>query len=136
MEINLRRDYIRAILLLVVSLHQSDPLSDTFFCDIVVNHEIIKRACLSQQRALEEMLHCLISFFTITRGVILICIFPLSFSCGVCSGISIQSMCLIHHVLDTHLGFVVACGVQVAGAETTAPICEWMGSGSVRLWLV
>ena len=65
-------------LLLVVSLHQSDPLSDTFFCDIVVNHEIIKRACLSQQRALEEMLHRLVSFFTITRGVILICIFPLS----------------------------------------------------------
>ena len=65
-------------LLLVVSLHQSDPLSDTFFCDIVVNHEIIKRACLSQQRALEEMLHRLISFVTITRGVILICIFPLS----------------------------------------------------------
>ena len=64
--------------LLVVSLHQSDPLSDTFFCDIVVNHEIIKRACLSQQRALEEMFHRLISFFTITRGVILICIFPLS----------------------------------------------------------
>ena len=27
-----------ADLLLVVSLHQSDPLSDTFFCDIVVNH--------------------------------------------------------------------------------------------------
>ena len=68
----------RRRLLLVVSLHQSDPLSDTFFCDIVVNHEIIKRACLSQQRALEEMLHRLISFFTITRGVILICIFPLS----------------------------------------------------------
>ena len=67
-----------AISLLVVSLHQSDPLSGTFFCDIVVNHEIIKRACLSQQRALEEMLHRLISFFTITRGVILICIFPLS----------------------------------------------------------
>ena len=66
------------IILLVVSLHQSDPLSDTFFCDIVVNREIIKRACLSQQRALEEMLHRLISFFTITRGVILICIFPLS----------------------------------------------------------
>ena len=65
-------------LLLVVSLHQSDPLSDTFFCDIVLNHEIIKRACLSQQRALEEMLHRLISLFTITRGVILICIFPLS----------------------------------------------------------
>ena len=63
--------------LLVVSLHQSDPLSDTFFCDIVVNNEIIKRACLSLQRALEEMLHRLISFFTITRGVILICIFPL-----------------------------------------------------------
>ena len=69
---------VRTLLLLVVSLHQSDPLSDTFFCDIVVNHEIIKRACLSQQRALEEMLHRLISFFTITRGVILICIFPLS----------------------------------------------------------
>ena len=66
------------LLLLVVSLHHSDPLSDTFFCDIVVNHEIIKRACLSQQQALEEMLHRLISFFTITRGVILICIFPLS----------------------------------------------------------
>ena len=49
----------KGILLLVVSLHQSDPLSDTFFCDIVVNHEIIERACLSQQRALEEMLHCL-----------------------------------------------------------------------------
>ena len=65
-------------LLLVVSLHQSDPLSDKFVCDIVVNHDIIKRACLSQQRELEEMLHCLISFFTITRGVILICIFPLS----------------------------------------------------------
>ena len=31
-----------------MSLHQSDPLSDTFFCDIVVNHQIIKRACLSQ----------------------------------------------------------------------------------------
>ena len=29
------------------------PLSDTLFCDIVVNHEIIKRACMSQQRALE-----------------------------------------------------------------------------------
>ena len=37
----------------------------------------------------------------------------------------------MHHLLDTHLGFVVACGVQIAGAETTAPICEWMGSGSV-----
>ena len=35
-------------------------------------------------------------------------------------------------MLDTHLGFVAACGVQIAGAETTAPICEWMGSGSVR----
>ena len=44
------------LLLLVVSLHQSNPLSDTFFCDIVVNHEIIKRAYLSQQRPLEEML--------------------------------------------------------------------------------
>ena len=65
-------------ILLVVSLHQSDRLSDTFFCDIVVNHEIIKSACMSQQRALEEMLHRLISFFTITRGVILIGIFPLS----------------------------------------------------------
>ena len=67
-----------SMILLVVSLHPSDPLSDTLFCDIVVNHEIIKRACLSQQRALEEMLHRLISFFTITRCVILICIFPLS----------------------------------------------------------
>ena len=130
-------------LLLVVSLHQSDPLSDTFFCDIVVNHEIIKRACLSQQRALGEMLHRLISFFTITRGVILIyistflgCVCSVPFSCGVYSGISIQSMCLMHHFLDTHLGFVVACGVQIAGAETTAPICEWVGSGSVRLWHV
>ena len=65
-------------LLLVVSLHQSDPLSDTLFCDSVVNHEIIKRACLSQQRALEEMLHRLIGFLTFTRGVILICIIPLS----------------------------------------------------------
>ena len=97
-----------------MSLHQSDPLSDTFFCNIVVNHEIIKRGCLSQQRALEEMLHRLISFFTITRGVILICIFStflgcvcsVPFSYGVCSGISIQSMCLMHHLLDTHLGFV------------------------------
>ena len=42
----------------------------------------------------------------------------------------------MHHLLDTHLGFVVACEVQIAGAETTAPICEWMGSGSVRLWHV
>ena len=75
---NRRKHYPPLLLLLVVSLHQSDPLSDTFFCDIVVNHEIIKRACLSQQRALEEMLHRLMSFFTITRGVILICIFPLS----------------------------------------------------------
>ena len=47
-----------------------------------------------------------------------------------------QSMCLLHHLLDTHLGFVVACGVQIAGAETTAPVCEGMGSGSVRLWHV
>ena len=70
--------YQFGFLLLVVSLHQSDPLSDTFFCDIVVNHEIIKRAFLSQQRALEEMFHRLISFFIITRGVILISIFPLS----------------------------------------------------------
>ena len=115
--------------------------NSTFFCDIVVNHEIIKRACMSQQRAFEEMLHRLISFFKITRGVILICIFlgcvcSVPFSCGVCSGISIQSMCLMHHFLDTHMGFVVACGVQIAGAETTAPICEWMVSGSVRLWHV
>ena len=36
----------------------------------------------------------------------------------------------MHHLLDTHLGFVVACGVQIAGAQTIAPICEWMGSGS------
>ena len=129
-------------LLLVVSLHQSDPLSDTFFCDIVVNHEMIKRTCLSQQRALEEILHCLIIFFT--RGVILICIFSLSyvvfaafhFRGGLCSGISIQSVCLMRHLLDTHLGFVVACEVQIAGAETTAPIYEWMVSGSVRLWHV
>ena len=71
--------YVCCSLLVVVSLHQSDSLSDTFFYDIVVNHEIIKRACLSQQRALEQMLHRLISFFTITRGVILICIFPLSY---------------------------------------------------------
>ena len=42
-----------------------------------------------------------------------VCIVP--FSCGVCSGISIHSMCLMHHLLDTHLGFVVACGVQIAG---------------------
>ena len=41
----------------------------------------------------------------------------------------------MHHLLDTHLGFVVACAVQIAGAETTAPICEWMGSGSVRMKL-
>ena len=34
----------------------------------------------------------------------------------------------MHRLLDTHLGFVVACVVQVEGAETTAPICEWMGS--------
>ena len=59
------------------------------------------------------------------------CVCSVPFSYGVCSGISIQSMCLMHHLLDTHLGFVVACGVQIAGAETTAPICEWMGSGSV-----
>ena len=39
-------------------------------------------------------------------------------------------MCLMHHLLDTHLGFVVAYGVHIAGAETTAPICEWMDSGS------
>ena len=26
-------------------------------------------------------------------------------------------MCLMHHLLDTHLGFVVAYGVQIAGAE-------------------
>ena len=52
------------------------------------------------------------------------CVCSVPFSCGVCSGISIQSMCLMHHLLDTHLGFVVACGVQIAGAETTAPICE------------
>ena len=64
------------------------------------------------------------------------CICSVPFSYGVCSSISIQSMCLMHHLLDTHLGFVVACGVQIAGAETTAPICEWMGCGSVRLWHV
>ena len=29
-------------------------------------------------------------------------------------------MCLMHHLLDTHVGFVVACGVQIVGAETTA----------------
>ena len=40
-------------------------------------------------------------------------------------------MCLMHHLLDTHLGFVVACGVQIACVETTAPICRWMGFGSV-----
>ena len=45
------------------------------------------------------------------------CVCSVPFSCGVCSGISIQSMCLMHHLLDTHLGFVVACGVQIAGAE-------------------
>ena len=39
--------YMLLLLPLVVSLYQSDPLSDTFICDIVVNHEIIKRACLS-----------------------------------------------------------------------------------------
>ena len=44
------------------------------------------------------------------------CVCSVPFSCGVCSGISIQSMCLMHHLLDTHLGFVVACGVQIAGA--------------------
>ena len=132
------------LLLLVVSLHQSDPLSDTFFCDIVVNHKIIKRACLSQQRALEEMLHRLISFFYnhtcchphLYISTFLGCVCSVPFSCGVCSGISIQSMCLMHHLLDTHLEFVVACGVQIAGAETTAPICRWMGFGSVRLWHV
>ena len=42
------------------------------------------------------------------------CVCSVPFSCGVCSGISIQSMCLMHHLLDTHLGFVVACGVQIA----------------------
>ena len=41
------------------------------------------------------------------------CVCSVPFSCRVCSGISIQSMCLMHHMLDTHLGFVVACGVQV-----------------------
>ena len=46
------------------------------------------------------------------------CICSVPFSCGVCSGISIQSMCLMHQLIDTHLGFVVACGVQIAGAET------------------
>ena len=50
------------------------------------------------------------------------CVCSVPFSCGVCSDISIQSMCLMHHLLDTHLGFVVACGVQIAGAETTAAI--------------
>ena len=130
--------------LLVVSLHQSDPLSDTLFCDIVVNHESIKRACLSQHTGTrgdapssDQLLynhtwchpHLHISTFF---G----CVWSVPFSCGVCSGISIQSMCLMHHLLDTHLGFVVACGVQITGAETTAPICEWMGSGSVRLWHV
>ena len=135
---------LKYVILLVVSLHQSDPLSDTFFCDIVVNHEIIKRACLSQKRALKEMLHRLISFFTITYGVILICIFPLSYVVYAASNFRAESvqaspfslLCLMHHLLDTHLGFVVACGVQIAGVETTAPICEWMGPGSVRLWHV
>ena len=64
------------------------------------------------------------------------CVCSVPFSCVVCSGISIQSMCLMHHLLDTHLGFVVACGVQIAGAVTTATICEWMGPGSVRLWVL
>ena len=50
------------------------------------------------------------------------CVCSVPFSCGVCSGISIQSMCLMHHLLDTHLGFVVACGVQIAGAETTVVV--------------
>ena len=123
-----------------MSLHQSDPLSDTFFCDIVVNHEIIKRAEAgtrgdapsSDQRLYNHTWchhHLYISTF-------LGCVCSVPFSCGVCSGISIQSMCLMHHLLDTHLWFVVACGLQIAGAETTAPICEWMGSGSVRLWHV
>ena len=48
------------------------------------------------------------------------CVCSVPFSCGVSS----QSMCL-HNLLDTHLEFVVACGVQIAGAETTAPICKW-----------
>ena len=112
-------------ILLVVSLHQSDPLSDTFFCDIVVNYEIIMRACLSVAAAgtrgdapsSDQLLynhtwchpHLYISTF-------LGCVCSVPFSCGVCSGISIQSMCLMHHLLDTHLGFVVACGVHIAGA--------------------
>ena len=40
----------------------------------------------------------------------LCCVCSVPFSCGVCSGISIQSMCLMHHLTYTHLGFVVAWG--------------------------
>ena len=136
--------YIYLLLLLVVSLHQSDPLSDTFFSDIVVNHEIIKRASSvaaagtrgdapSSDQLLYNHTWCHPHLYIST---LFGCVCSVPFSCGVCSGISIQSIGLMHHFLDTHLGFVVACGVQIAGAETTAPICEWMGSGSVRLWHV
>ena len=78
--------------------------------------------------------------FTITRGgggVILICIFPLSYRLCLQRPIFVRSLFWhlysVHvpdapQLLDTHLGFVVACGVQIAGAETTAPICEWISS--------
>ena len=128
-----------SLLLLVVSLHQSDPFPGTFFCDIVVNHEIMSVTAAGTQgdapssdQHLYNHTWCH-SHLYISTFICCVCSVP--FSCGVCSGISIQSMYLMHHLLDTHLGFVVACGVQIAGAETTAPICEWMGSDIPYLFI-
>ena len=45
------------LLLLVVSLHFSHPLFDTSLCRFIVMYQIYIWACLSQQRALEEMFH-------------------------------------------------------------------------------
>ena len=57
------------------------------------------------------------------------CVCSVPFSCGVCSGISIQFMCLMHHLLDTHLVFVVACGVQI---EVLRPLSNLRVNG---LWI-
>ena len=59
------------LVLLVVSLHPSSLLFDT----------VLTRERLLQQRALEDMIHRLVCFFSLARGMIILCVFLLFMLC-------------------------------------------------------
>ena len=126
----LRDTLYSCLVLLVVSLHQYDPLFDTVLRCIIVYYMIIKRVCLLQQCALEEMVHRLICFFSLARGIIIFFIFPLFHVVFTEAHLCIKSIEAFHSIQVSDAPLVKDSLSLYISVWCTD--CRWLDHSSIR----